>query len=276
MLWEHYICFLSNILNKVDEPNLARYVKIMLQKSRTQADETGLATDDVYLQWAQSFSSVNDSIKILSKACERYPASSKIWFERIKLGQSIGVHTEIEALFSKALLTVGVDRTVPSRNSERGDLWKLYLEWLCEVCHTTGNGPDSLEFAERRFKESLSPAELGGTEKEDELLEVYLRFSAVKGGTERVRAAYDRLISFRQRSPLFFKLCIDYEMTSNSFSPRKVDEDGDSVMGDNDAESGLDETIIRRIRRLHELRCEADKGSVGRYPCGFSRAFLKN
>ncbi|KAJ3414189.1 pheromone processing endoprotease [Chytridiales sp. JEL 0842] len=257
-LWQRYINFLANTLNEVDEHNLARFLSIVLQKARTKADTLNLASETVYLDWADSVDSDLETVEILSKALDKYKFSLPIWLKRLNVSIDSDPSSDVEALFGKAFEFVAVDRTQSNRTTDRGALWKAYLEWLSEPSESRDEDLASPDFIESRFKESLTPQELGGTDQENDIVNMYFQWSFAQGGIERVRSAYDRLISFRQRNSDFFKLCIEYELNTNV--DNESDED-DSMM-DVVEEKRLDEHAIHRIRRLHELRCQAEKTSI--------------
>ncbi|TPX68225.1 hypothetical protein SpCBS45565_g03279 [Spizellomyces sp. 'palustris'] len=218
-MWERYADFLATSLSRVEEEHLTKYLTRLLLKTITNAHTHHLATERMYLTWAQH----SAPLPVLQAALERLPGSAQLWISTIS-------HSKDEAkqeLYEKAIKAVQKD--------EQHVIWTTYLQSLTQdwapPITPDSDAPDSFSSISDQFTKALSI--LSSTPHEDTILSLHLHFARA-AGLGRLRSVYDRLIGTKTRSTSFYRMCIAME-TEGAKRPVSVDMD-----------------MVARVRRLWE------------------------
>ncbi|KAJ3194354.1 U3 snoRNP protein [Irineochytrium annulatum] len=273
-MWDRYIDFVSTAHSENDEENLLLYLSTLLRKLRTRADELSLASESVYVSWSDSLSTSDAKCRVLDRGIERYPQSVQLRLAKVgallmddggagKKRKVVNRKTRAKAVmevFEDALLKIGVGEPGSMRTEsqllDRGAIWKGYLSWVAD----DETGCMKAETVEKLFRTALSISEMGATSVEDSLLMIYLDWSLAVGGIGRVREAYERLLTTRQRSAAFLHRCVEIERAISERERVEASGDGDvdAMTEDRDfVPSNLDQ-----MRRLFEIYCNVDIKSL--------------
>ncbi|KAI8617343.1 hypothetical protein BC830DRAFT_1113943 [Chytriomyces sp. MP71] len=271
-MWSQYTKFLTETLNSVTEPNLQRYVFVILSKAYTRASAADTCTPDMYLAWSKLHNhDTKAKLSVLDKALAAHERNGALWTAKLRLAlleSGENSISRVESLVVQALRVVGKSDDADSLSmvemkTERFAVWKMYLEWAAAES-IEGKNETRIEAVERRFRECLSVHELGGTsvdtaELEAYIIVIYLDWSYNIGGIERVRSAADRLLSFKQRSTFFLNACLEFE--ERDILGGSANE-GLVAVAKKSLKSLVTPAQLTRLRKLHELVCFSDTSRI--------------
>ncbi|KAJ1550182.1 hypothetical protein HK405_001211, partial [Cladochytrium tenue] len=199
-----------------------------------------------------------------------------------------------ETTVQTAVRTTSEDGGVSAADAadDRLRAWRVYLRHVSRsgTDGTSAGGP-ARDLVERRFKEALTPAEMGAREPhETEVAGMYLDWvwrttygsvggSGGSGGAaaaaiERVRAAYDHLLGLRPRSAAFLGMCVEFERRElrrvggvhpgggSSGTGTTSDSEGGEAEATSAQADARRRAAVARVRRLLQARCDTDAKSV--------------
>ncbi|KAI9366163.1 U3 small nucleolar RNA-associated protein 6-domain-containing protein [Zopfochytrium polystomum] len=195
--------------------------------------------------------------QFLELGLSRFPTSGELWSARLQFICINSKSDTVETQFNRCLQSLRPRSAMISGNlatsteatthpiEDRLQVWTTYLRWMLDA---STPGKITPAFIARRFIQSLTPTEVGGSDvHEAPIVSMYLHWSFEQGGIEKVRNTYDHLLGLRQRGVKVLEMFVDFE-----------EKEFEEASG----QAGRLKTAAARLRRLYDCCCDTTSKRV--------------
>ncbi|KAI9019060.1 hypothetical protein DFJ74DRAFT_675930 [Hyaloraphidium curvatum] len=236
-LYSRFFGFLRDMRTRTDEPNLVRYLNILLLRACRAAEAASMLTEEGYAEWAADTALLSEGDEsaddVVARGVAALPAAAGLWKLRMEADLSGGSVKDWRASLKAALRKLDRAQSWP--------VWEVYLNKLTSAAENVDH-----EDVEAAMKEACGRHGLQGTASDDLAVSRYLDWARDAGGVEKLRSVVDALIRTKTRSAAFYERCLRGEI-AGSVAGSPIDPAFDW----NDAEF-VAPRDISRLRRYFE------------------------